>query len=398
MADRRAARSSHVRPRPPSSGRPAPVKVRPRAPAPGRLTVRTPIRRSRGIPLAGRLVLALAIVAMGAAVLYVGIGGVGSVAKAIGSTITGFVEAVTTTPIPSLAPVVVSDAPSIVSPREPYTNVEQADLVVTVDPELAGDPGYVLRVYLALEGQAAAPIQDAPLAPTPQTVIPVALTPGINDFSVTLIGPGGESESSPIARYVLDTSLPAIKLQSPSDGATINSKAVELNGRTQGRSTLIARNADTGESIGGSADNDGSFALMLPLAPGGNRIIITSTDPAGNSNELQLTVSRGSGALSASINASVYQIKKPALPADITLFATVRDPDGRPLVGATVTFTLSIPGVQTVTAEGVTDADGKAIFTTTIVGGEVGGGSAAILVQAGELGAASDQTVVTITE
>ena len=53
--------------------------------------MRTPIRRSKGIPLAARLVLALAVVAIGAAVLYVGIGGVGSVAKAIGSTITGFV-------------------------------------------------------------------------------------------------------------------------------------------------------------------------------------------------------------------------------------------------------------------------------------------------------------------
>lgn len=399
MADRRAARSSHVRPRPPSSGRPAPAKVRPRAPAPGRLAVRTPIRRSRGVPLVGRLFLVLAVAAIAVGVLYVGIGGLGTVARAVGSTVTGFVDDVLATPVPSVPPVVVSDAPSVVSPREPYTNVAQADLMVTVDPDIAGDPDYILRIYLALEGQAPAPIQDASLAPTAQTIIPVALTEGINDFAVTLIGPGGESESSPLVRYVLDQSAPAIKLASPADGATINGKAVDLTGRTQARSTLIARNTVTGESIGGLADTDGSFALKLPLVLGGNRIVIASTDPAGNVTELEVNVSRGSGQLSASLNLNVYRVAKSDLPRDVVLTATVRDPDGKPLAAAAVTFTLSIPGIQTITAEALTDANGVATFTTTIpAGGEIGGGSAAVLVQVGELPPASDQTPITITE
>lgn len=351
------------------------------------------------MPLAGRLVLALALVALGAAVLYVGVGGLGTVAGAIGSTVGGFVDDVTATPIPSVTPVPVSDVPSVVSPSEPYTNVASADLVVTVDPSLAGDPAYSLRVYLSLEDQAPAPIQDAQLGPTAQTVIPVALTKGINDFSVTLIGPGGESESSPVVRYVFDDSKPGIKLSSPKDGATVNRQAVDLEGRTQGRSTLIARNADTGESIGGTAAADGAFVLRIPLANGSNRIVIGSTDPAGNMNEIELVVRRGSGELSASLSASAYRIKRSSLPADVRLTATVDDPDGNPLVDARVTFTLSIPGIKTVTSDAVTDANGQAIWETTIPkGADAGGGSAAILVRTDEFGRASDRTVITIAK
>ena len=50
----------------------------------------------------------------------------------------------------------------------------------------------------------------------------------------------------------------------------------------------------------------------------------------------------------------------------MTLSATVTDPDGQPLAGADVTFTLSMPGIPTVTIDGKTDANGKASFKTTI--------------------------------
>lgn len=358
-----------------------------------------PIRRSRGVPLAGRIVLALAVVALAAGVLYVGVGGLSTVAGTIGSTVGGFVDDVTKTPVPSATPTPVSNAPSVVSPSEPYTNQPSADLVVTVDPDVAGDPAYSLRVYLALEDQAPAPIQDAPLGLTAQTVIPVALTKGINDFSVTLLGPGGESESSPVVRYVFDDSKPGIKLSSPKDGATVNRKAVDLEGRTQGRSTLIARNADTGDSIGATAEADGAFVLKIPLARGSNRIVIASTDPAGNMNEIELVVRRGSGELAASLGASFYRIKRANLPEDIRLTATVDDPDGAPLAGARVTFTLSIPGINTITSDAVTDANGRAVWETTIPkGADPGSGTAAILVRTDEFGRASDQTPITITK
>lgn len=345
----------------------------------------------------GRALLVVAVVALAGGVLYVGAGGFTTVAGAVGSTLTGFVENVTATPTPAPTEVPVSEVPSIASPTEPYTNQDQVDLLVTVPSDVAGDPDYRIRVYLALEGVPSTPIEDRPLAPTPQTVIPVALTPGINDFSVSLIGPGGESERSADVRYVLDTKEPGIRLASPRDGATINRKAVDLEGRTQGRSTLMARNQTTGDSIVGTADPDGRFALRLPIAMGANRIVIAATDPAGNGNELKLGVTRGSGKLRASLGASSYSISRGSLPEPIRLYVTVDDPDGKPLAGARVTFTLSIPGIKTVTGDAVTDSNGQAEFQTTIPkGADRGAGTAGVFVRTSEFGTTTDETPITI--
>lgn len=268
---------------------------------------------------------------------------------------------------------------------------------MTVPQAVAGDPAYRLRVYLALEDQDPAPIQDSPLAKLPTTIIPVELTDGINDFTVTLVGPGGESDRSPVVRYVLDTKKPGITLTAPKDGATVNRKAVSIEGRSQARSTLMARNATTGESIVGTADVDGRFVLSLPIAMGGNRITITATDPAGNVGEKKLTVTRGSGRLRASLSASSYAIKRSALPEPIRLTVTVDDPDGKPLKDARVTFTLSIPGVKTVTGEARTDANGRATFATTIPkGADVGEGGAGAFVRTSEFGSTTDETVIYI--
>ncbi|MEJ7748501.1 MAG: Ig-like domain-containing protein [Candidatus Limnocylindrales bacterium] len=399
MTTRRGGRSSHVRPRPPSGGRSAPVKVRPRPPASGRLPIHTPIQRGGGVPIVARLLLLVAVVAMAAAILYVGAGGLASAAGAVGSTLTGFVKDLTTAPTPAPSPPSVSDPPTIASPAEPYTNAGSVDLVVTVPTGLAGNPDYRLRVRLALEDQAPATIQEVPVGPTPRTVIPVVLTKGINDFTVTIVGPGGESESSALVRYVLDQTSPSIKLTSPKDGATINRQAVVLLGKTQGRSTLIARNAANGSSIVGTADADGVFSLSIPLATGTNALRIAATDPAGNSKTMELSVRRGTGELSASLKSSIYRIRRPDLPRAITLTATVTDPDGKALAGARVTFTLSVPGIASVTADELTGSNGRAVWNITIPrGADVGSGSAGVLAVTDSFGTVRTETSITITK
>jgi hypothetical protein len=140
------------------------------------------------------------------------------------------------------------------------------------------------------------------------------------------------------------------------------------------------------------------FSLKLPLAAGSNLIRITATDPAGNTRETELTVRRGTGKLRATVDPSLYRIKRSDLPEPIRLVATVFDPDGKPLKDADVTFTLSIPGIPTVTGDGRTNSNGRAVFETTIPkGADRGSGSAAILVETAEFGRTSDQTVITIT-
>ena len=127
--------------------------------------------------------------------------------------------------------------------------------------------------------------------------------------------------------------------------------------------------------------------------------MIDGTDPAGNAAETTLTVRRGTGKLLVALSASAYQIKRSRLPETVTLFATATDPDGRALAGADYTFTLSIPGIPTVSIDGKTDANGKASFKTTIPkGATLGQGSATVLITSAAFGQTSDNTVITIVK
>jgi glucodextranase-like protein len=399
MTSRRGGRTTHVRPRPPSSGRPAQVSVRPRAPAPGRLTRHHPIDRGGRIPLPLRLVLAVGVIALGVGVLYVGAGGLSRVAGAVGSSFSGIVDDLTATPLPSATDVPVSDAPILESPEEPYTSTAEMDLMVTVPAALVGDDAHRIRVFQQLKDQSAVPIGEWPIGETQRLVVPVLLEKGINDFSAIIVGPGGSSEASPTVRYVLDTSKPKVRITSPKDNAKVNRKAVEIKGTTQGRATLIARNESNDASVSGVAAADGTFTLSLPIRPGPNDITITATDPAGNVRDAELRVRRGSGKLTVGLGASDHQFRRRSLPDPIRLVATVEDPDGNRLEGARVTFTLSVPGIAVITRNATTDEKGRASFETTISkSATVGQGLAAVLVKSDEFGTVDDRVVITIVK
>jgi hypothetical protein len=399
MTTRRDPRQTHVRPRPPSNGRPTPVKVKPRTPGPTRLSGHRPINRGNGVPMIARVGLVAAVVALGFGVLYVGVGGIGFVARGLGSTVGGFVDGVTSTPVPNASLAAISNAPSLAQPTEPYTSATTVDLVVTVPDDLAGDPDHRIRVYLRLPDQNPTAIAEAPLADAPKTIIPVQLTDGINDFTVTIVGPGGESDASLAIRYIFDDAPPKITITSPKNNATVNRKAVEIKGKTQARTTLLARNEANGSTIAGTAESDGTFTLSLALSSGVNKVTISGTDPAGNVSEVSLNVKRGSGQLTVTLSASDYSIKRSQLPEPVTLFATVTDPDGKALAGANVTFTLSVPGIPTVTIDAKTDGQGKASFKTTIPrGADVGQGSATVLISSKDYGSTEDFAVISIVK
>ena len=350
--------------------------------------------------MAMRIGLIAAVLALGVGVLYIGARGLGSVVGGIGSALGGFVQGVTSTPLPKASAILVSDAPSLAQPSEPYTSEPTVDLVVTVPAALIGDTNHRIRLYLTLPDQVATPIEEVPISTSTKTIIPgVQLTDGINDFSVSIIGSSGESERSAVVRYVLDSAAPKITVTSPKNNAVVNGKAVTIKGKTQARTTLLARNEANGSSIAGTAESDGTFTLSLALAAGTNKITISGTDPAGNQAETSLAVRRGTGKLMVALTASAYQIKRSKLPEPVTLSANATDPDGRPLAGAAYTFTLSIPGIPTVSIDGVTDANGQATFKTTIPkGADLGQGSATVLITSDAFGSTQDYTVITIVK
>jgi hypothetical protein len=347
-----------------------------------------------------KVALIAAVVALSAGILYVGVRGFGVVVGGIGSTLGGFVQGVTATPSPKPIVDEIADAPSLDVPTEAYTSQPTVDLVVTVPASLIGDKTHKIRLYLALPDQQPALIKEVAIASTAKTVIPgIELADGINDFSVSIIGPAGESDRSLPARYIFDDAPPKITVTSPKNNAVINGKAVTIKGKTQARTTLLARNDANGSSVAGTAESDGTFSLSVAIAAGVNKITISGTDPAGNAAESTLTVKRGTGKLMVSLSASTYQIKRSRLPEPVSLVATVTDPDGQALAGAAVTFTLSMPGIPTISIDGTTGSDGKASFKTSVPkGADIGQGSATVLVTTTDYGSTEDYTVISIVK
>jgi hypothetical protein len=350
--------------------------------------------------MVARVLLVVAVVGLGAVVLYTATGGLGTVVASIGTSFGGLVDKLTTTGSPAPSSAVVADAPIVEAPSEPYTNQKHVDIVVTVPSDVVGKTGAVVRLYVAPPKQEPAVAgQDTVIGSTPRVVIPdVVLTKGVNNFGATVVTAGGvESDMSPLVSYILDMSKPKITLTSPKDGATVNRSTVKLTGRTQGRSGLTARNSANGVSTTGTAAGNGSFTLNLALDNGTNAITITATDPAGNVGQLVLSVKRGSGKLTAALTSSTYRLRISRLPEPIELDVLVTDPDGNPLEGASVTFSLTVPGVPPLTFQAETGGDGKASFRTTVPkGATVGTGPASVLVRTDDFGKTTARTVISV--
>jgi uncharacterized protein YfaP (DUF2135 family) len=356
-------------------------------------------RKRPALPLPTRVLLVGAVALLAVAVFATATGGIGTLGKALGASFSDFFANITATPAPSATPIVVADAPVIVSPAEPYTNQTTVDLQLSIPPDSVGDTRARVRIYASAEGGAPAQVAEAPVGETTRLVVPTELSPGRNDFTATLVSGGVESESSPVVTYILDTEPPTITLSDPKDGATVNGETVTLTGKTQGRSTLIARNEANGTSTSGTADSDGSFALTLALDPGPNGIQVQATDPAGNQGQLIIKLVRGSGKLTASLTASAYRIAVSRLPTTIQLTVTVTDPDGKPVEGATVTFTLTAPGIPPLALDTTTGGDGRAVFSTGLPKDvTAGSGMATVLVNTTSFGSVTDRKTLTFVK
>jgi hypothetical protein len=400
MTTRRGARPPQVRPRPPSNGRPAPVVARPRGPSPDRLASHRRIERGPGIALPFRMLMGIAIVALGVGVLLLANGGLAKMGGVLASAFNGFVSDITKTPAPSAPEMVVSDPPSLEAPDEPYTNQPIVDLFGTIPASDVGVANTRIRVYVAIGKGAPGIAIEYPVGTSQRfTAAHLPLSPGANTFTATIVGPTDlESEPSAAITYVLDTSKPKVTITSPKANAVVNGKSARIMGKTQSRSTMSIRNLETNATVAGEADTKGVFAINVPIGAGSNRIQVTATDPAGNVNVANVTVRRGTGKLTANLSASFYQVRLNKLPEPVTLTVTVLDPDGRALSGASVTFTLAVPGVPAITSSILTTAsNGRATFTTTIPkGASVGQSSITVIVQTTDLGGTTDRTVINI--
>ena len=397
MSTRRGA--AHVRPRPPSSGRPSqPIKLK----APDRRRVRQhrglDARRKRA-PLVTRTLLVLSVVLLAGAALLAASGGIGPVLSTLAAGFGSAIDRLAATPVPSLSDLPPTEPPRIAAPQQPFTSQVAIDLNVTVPPRVVGDPSAKVRIYLALEGLQAAPIVDVPVGSTIRLVVPFDLERGRNDISATLFQGGRESDHSPIVTWFLDQDPPRITVTRPQDGAAIERPTVTLEGSTQAETTLVTLNASNGASVTTVAARDGSFEVTLPLAPGINAIEINGTDPAGNEGSTTLTLIQGSADMRVQLRSSLNRISVAQHPNSLQLTVLVTDPGGNPLPGARAFFTLQIPGLAPISNELVTAIDGRAIFSTPLVGTlSTGGGGATVFVSHDDYGEATDRLTLTFVK
>jgi glucodextranase-like protein len=397
MASRR---STHVRPRPASTGRP---KLQPiKAAAPDRRRVRQhpglSSRRQR-TPLVIRTGLMLAVVLLTGGVLLLASGGIGAGLTALAGGFTNALNRLVATPVPTSTDLPPTDSPRITGPQQPYTNEASVDLDVSVPAAVLGDPSAKVRIYLALEGLEATPVVDIPVGTTSRMLVPFTLTEGRNDISATLFRGQEESDHSPIVTWVLDVTPPKISISSPKDGSSIDTPNATIKGSTQAGSTIIVRNPANNASISGLSGRDGSFELALPLVPGDNQIQIDVTDPAGNEAQKTLKLKQGSTDMRVRLSASLYQISVRHHPSSLQLTVLVTTPKGDPLPDARAFFTLQIPGLAPISNELFTGSDGRARFTTPLVGTlQKGTGVGTVLVSSDTYGDSTDRVNLTFVK
>jgi hypothetical protein len=104
--------------------------------------------------------------------------------------------------------------------------------------------------------------------------------------------------------------------------------------------------------------------------------------------------------LAASLSGSASRISLSSLPASTQLTVVVSDPDGRPLEGARVTFTLAVPNVSAITSPTIeTVGDGTATWSTSIPkGAKTGLVHATAIIQTSQYGQTTALMVMTIVK
>ena len=323
-------------------------------------------------------------------------GGIGPIVATLGTGFANAIDKLIATPVPTESVVVATGSPIIGQPDSAYTNESRINLRITVPADVLGGTKTKVRIYLALEGLEPAPIQDVAIGTSITISAPVDLTKGRNALTATIIRSGVESEPSPVVIVYLDQDPPKVTVKSPKLGTVVNDPNLLLKGVTEARTMLTARN---GVSVTVSAADDGTFQLVLPLESGTNAIHIDATDLAGNQSATDLSYVQGSGRMAANLGASLYIISISHPPASLKLTVIVQDPDGAALAGATAFFTLQIPGLAPISGSAMTGVDGRASFTTPLIGQmTLGKGGGTVLVTHPLYGQATDRVALTFAK
>ena len=397
MTSRRG--SSHVRPRPPSSGRTShPIK----AAAPDRHRVRQHRglkARRRRAPLVPRTLLALSVALLAGGAFLVASGGIGPALTTLAAGFSSAFARLGATPIPSQTYLPPTDSPRIAAPEQPFTNQATVDMVVSVPIELIGDPTARIRFYLALEGSGVRPGLRRQRREDQPDDRPVRPDAGPQRHLRNPHPGTEESEQSPVVTWILDLDPPKITVSSPKDGACDPGPRGHDQGHDPGRhdpDRPKRRQWDVHQRGVGQ----GRVVRVRPAACVGQQHHPHRGDRPGRQRR------RDDPDAAPGLRRHGRQperLDEPDLGVEasgsLQLVVVVTDPTGTPLGGATAFFTLQLPGLAPISNEVVTSTDGRAVFTTPLVGTLTpGGGIATVLVTHALYGQATDRVALTFVK
>lgn len=190
----------------------------------------------------------------------------------------------------------------------------------------------------------------------------IPLKVGRHTIHATLRGPAGDTRPSATVTVIVDQAPPVLTIDRPVEGETVNAEQATFEGTLAGGQEITVRNDTTSALGAGAPAADGGFSLVVPLAAGVNTFTIRGTDHAGNAVTRQLRVVRGETRPTASLRLSAVRVRLTRLPVRMTIRVTVRDAARQPVTSAQVTFTVSPPGLPTLTYRAETASDGTAAW------------------------------------
>ena len=247
--------------------------------------------------------------------------------------------------------------PALLAPVAPVTRAAKIDIEALRPSGLRRDQRYRVKVYVNDVVARSVRLPDGEEVTLPN----VPLEEGRNAIRVSLVGDGGEGDLSAPVTITRDDIAPDIRITQPALGDKVYVDSLTLFGTTEPGADITITDVATGHDLDTSIDAAGRFSASLRLALGDNRLLLRSTDSAGNHSTSRVTIVRAASSASLELTITPTELSSDTLPAHVVLTAQVRDEMGH-LADAEVVFSVSPPDSETTTYRTTAKA-GKARWT-----------------------------------
>jgi Glucodextranase, domain B len=248
---------------------------------------------------------------------------------------------ISVSPASPTVPLELTEAPVLQGPDTVYTNGRSWTGRVSLSPTQV--PRGELGLRILRDGSV---VRDVDITHTKvMSVSDIALKVGANAIAVAYIWNGTPGPASNTVTVTRDGSAPTVDVSAPLDDEVTSASSVTVTGRTEGGTSLHVHNTTAGTAANATAGTDGTFSVSVPLIAGDNTLVVTATDPAGNSTTVQRSVKRDPDASDLEIELSHKSIKYENLPVSLDVTAVLTNGLGAAADGSVVTFSISPPGV-----------------------------------------------------